>query len=509
MDKDSKFTRDEEGYVAVRVVNETEDLTAVTDKDYVFARDKNGNIAIRVVNGAGGNGHFLGGFATPQALAEAYPIAEPGDFAIVESTDTVWVWDNDEGQWIDSDRKGQVTSVNGQTGAVTVQETLVNQSNIKSVNGNSLLGSGNLELTASLAFPSSWTTNSTTKAFCDDVAADSSAVVGKMYIGEVTFSDLPESISNSEVEVKIMDGSTAQTKVIILELTSGNVAPYKWQYTYWNGGSNVSGWIGFLPTTGGTLNGNLTLTSSARIALYGGGEIYGAKQLLGTGHDAFLSKLRVINYDNAQALAWGAISEASMTANLGQPAKAWNTIYAAFLHANGNATGKITIPDPQVDSTLAITVTTMPSAASNNAGQLYHYIGATDSTYTSGYFYKCVQNGSSYEYQRIDVQPSGVTSVNGNTGAVTISAADLGAATMTIPATMPTLAVADWSSNTQTVSVTGVTATNTVLVAPAPASAADYAAAGIVCTAQAADSLTFTCDTVPSNAITVNVVIMG
>lgn len=79
----------------------------------------------------------------------------------------------------------------------------------------------------------------------------------------------------------------------------------------------------------------------------------------------------------------------------------------------------------------------------------------------------------------------------------------------TSPATMPTLAVADWSSNTQTVTVTGVTATNIVFVSPAPASAADYAAAGIICTAQGTDSLTFTCTTTPTNAITVNVVIIG
>lgn len=79
----------------------------------------------------------------------------------------------------------------------------------------------------------------------------------------------------------------------------------------------------------------------------------------------------------------------------------------------------------------------------------------------------------------------------------------------TAPSTMPTLAVADWSSNTQTVTVTGVTASNIVFVSPAPASASDYASAGIICTAQGTDSLTFTCTTVPTNAITVNVVIMG
>jgi hypothetical protein len=68
--------------------------------------------------------------------------------------------------------------------------------------------------------------------------------------------------------------------------------------------------------------------------------------------------------------------------------------------------------------------------------------------------------------------------------------------------------VADWSSNTQTVTVSGVKADSVVFVSPAPASASDYASAGILCTAQAADSLTFTCTTTPSNAITVNVVCM-
>jgi len=71
-----------------------------------------------------------------------------------------------------------------------------------------------------------------------------------------------------------------------------------------------------------------------------------------------------------------------------------------------------------------------------------------------------------------------------------------------------TLAVADWSSNTQTITVSGIKADSVVFVSPAPASASDYASAGILCTAQAANSLTFSCTTTPSNAITVNVVCM-
>lgn len=72
--------------------------------------------------------------------------------------------------------------------------------------------------------------------------------------------------------------------------------------------------------------------------------------------------------------------------------------------------------------------------------------------------------------------------------------------------TTVTLAVADWSSNTQTVTVNGVTSTSVVLVAPAPSDTADYVAAGILCTSQTTNSLTFTATTTPTNAIDVNIV---
>ena len=72
-----------------------------------------------------------------------------------------------------------------------------------------------------------------------------------------------------------------------------------------------------------------------------------------------------------------------------------------------------------------------------------------------------------------------------------------------------TLVSTDWSSHTQTKTVSGVTADNTVIVAPASSSAADYAAAEILCTAQAANSLTFTCTTDPTNNVSVNIVILN
>ena len=72
-----------------------------------------------------------------------------------------------------------------------------------------------------------------------------------------------------------------------------------------------------------------------------------------------------------------------------------------------------------------------------------------------------------------------------------------------------TLAVASWSNNAQTVSVSGVTASNTVIVSPAPASHEAYAKAGVYCSAQASGKLTFTCKNVPSAALTVNVIVLG
>lgn len=94
-----------------------------------------------------------------------------------------------------------------------------------------------------------------------------------------------------------------------------------------------------------------------------------------------------------------------------------------------------------------------------------------------------------------------------NYGAWTLEEESAGGGAI-IPSTTPTLTVAGWSNKSQTISVTGVTASNVVLVSPAPASASDYAAAGIICTAQASDSLTFTCETVPTSAIDLSIVIL-
>ena len=75
--------------------------------------------------------------------------------------------------------------------------------------------------------------------------------------------------------------------------------------------------------------------------------------------------------------------------------------------------------------------------------------------------------------------------------------------------TTVSLAVASWSSLAQTVSVSGVTTSNSVICTPAPASHDAYCKPGVYCSAQASGKLTFKCTTKPTAALTVNVMILG
>lgn len=120
---DDILTRDTDGNLAVRTVSSTGDN--YVNPDDVYTRDENGNLCVRTTGSGGGDQHNLGYYATPEELRTAHPTAEAGDWAIVGSTDTVWIWDTDNSAWVDSDQKGQVTSVNGMTGDVELTATNV------------------------------------------------------------------------------------------------------------------------------------------------------------------------------------------------------------------------------------------------------------------------------------------------------------------------------------------------------------------------------------------------
>ena len=70
-----------------------------------------------------------------------------------------------------------------------------------------------------------------------------------------------------------------------------------------------------------------------------------------------------------------------------------------------------------------------------------------------------------------------------------------------------TIAAADWNGGTTcTKTVSGLTATSVVWVAPDNASQSDYLDAGVYASAQTTDTITFTCSTTPTSSLTVNVI---
>lgn len=95
-----------------------------------------------------------------------------------------------------------------------------------------------------------------------------------------------------------------------------------------------------------------------------------------------------------------------------------------------------------------------------------------------------IQNGS---WQQVNVQPS---SGSGST-----------ALSLTLPS-------ANWVNNSITVTASGVTASNNVIISPAPASQSAYTSSGVLCTAQSTDSLTFTCTQTPNVDLTVTALIV-
>ena len=101
-----------------------------------------------------------------------------------------------------------------------------------------------------MAFPSSWDSvasdsTKTIKQFCDVIRDDNNAIGGMAFLGGIRcgLSSIP-GLANADAVVEIISGTAKSNKVIHIIMTSGSVSPYRWEYTYWNGGnSTTNGWI--------------------------------------------------------------------------------------------------------------------------------------------------------------------------------------------------------------------------------------------------------------------------
>jgi len=143
---------------------------------------------------------------------------------------------------------------------------------------------------------------------------------------------------------------------------------------------------------------------------------------------------------------------------------------------------------PQADGSAVMNALTQTLPSSKD-GKIYIYLGIA------------------YSETAMELRAEHPVYWHDGTGIRIWSGAEPGGGSAGYTTTTATLTVAGWSNNTQTVSVSAVTATSDIIIAAAPASISVYAAAGIYCSAQAAGSLTFSCSTVPTSAITVNLMI--
>lgn len=76
---------------------------------------------------------FKGYYETETALNSAHATGEAGDYAIVNTTDTVWIWDADKeggAGWKDGAGKGSVISVNNLTGEVVLTKSNIGLGNV-------------------------------------------------------------------------------------------------------------------------------------------------------------------------------------------------------------------------------------------------------------------------------------------------------------------------------------------------------------------------------------------
>lgn len=71
-----------------------------------------------------------------------------------------------------------------------------------------------------------------------------------------------------------------------------------------------------------------------------------------------------------------------------------------------------------------------------------------------------------------------------------------------------TLAAGGWTNNSQTIPVSNVTASNTILVGSNPDNNDAYNESKVICTAQGEGTLTFTCEDTPTVDLQVNIIIL-
>ena len=148
--------------------------------------------------------------------------------------------------------------------------------------------------------------------------------------------------------------------------------------------------------------------------------------------------------------------------------------------------------------------TDLASAVQTSLSKADSALQSVPSTYRTASAQDTIDSG-----KQAKITESGILKGNGSGGvSAAVKGTDYAAPSVGVSVT---LRASGWNANakTQTVSVAGVTATANLIITAAPGSYMAYAEAGVRCTAQGAGTLTFACETVPTEDVAANVLILG
>ena len=230
----------------------------------------------------------------------------------------------------------------------TKQDTLVSGTNIKTINGSSILGSDNLDIAG-------------TKTILED-----------SYISDLDYGTY--AIGDESTSVKMYVSHSSSSCYISTSKGFLVVGPNSTNYKYF--------W--FFVVTGQCGSGAIMGSINEML-------------MVGTTQTTYFNADQYIPYKNLMNLNKTQTITAKKTFNVLPESNVVPT------------TSNQLVNKSYVDNTI-IQKSTMPTASSTNEGVIYQFIGTTDGTYTNGYFYKCVSDGAStptYSWQNISVQSGG------------------------------------------------------------------------------------------------------
>lgn len=189
-------------------------------------------------------------------------------------------------------------------------------------------------------------------------------------------------------------------------------------------------------------------------------------------------------YHSAASVGTGGTSSAAVTVN--EASTTEGRYYAVETDVNGRLFVNVPWTDTNIDTHYTANLYTGASAS------------AMANAAASGNVYLNLVENNTVRNSHLISSAGGTTISSDISGNVTISS-------LKKYSLSAVLTAANWSNNSQSITATGVDGTNTVFITAAQGSKDEYRNCQVQCTTQASNSLTFSCVTVPSNDIIINI----